>query len=153
MIYVPLVRSSWLQKSLLIKYTPGYYLLFCWWIFSWFSLFCNSKQSYCEHSSRYFMVHTQKSLSRTYLGVELLDMFVFNLNRSRRIAASPIAVMRNCIVGFRSIAISFFPSVSYAFETLQFLKFIPFSRLEICFLSIMENAALIMSLIILICLT
>lgn len=140
LMYIPLVHSFWLIYSLLFKYTPGYYPLICWWTFSWFSLSCNSKQSCWERSSRHFTVHIQRSLSATYLGVELLDMFIFNLNWSCRIAASLTAVMWNCVVGFRSIVVSFFPSVSYAFEALQFLQFIPFSRLESHFLSlIMEN--------------
>lgn len=77
LMYIPLVHSFWLLYSLLFKYTPGYYPLVRWWTFSWFSLSCNSKQS-C--SSRHFTVYIQRSLSATYLGVELLDMFIFNLN-------------------------------------------------------------------------
>ena len=84
-------------------------------------------QSYCELSSRYLTVHTQKSLSGgVYLGVGLLDVFFFNLNRQCQIAANLTAVTWNCIAGFRSIIISFFPYISYALETLQFLKLIPF---------------------------
>ena len=63
------------------------------------------------------MVHMLKSLSRgTYVGVELLDVHIFNLNS--QIAASLMAVNG-------SIIISFFRGISYAFETLRFLKFNP----------------------------
>lgn len=65
------------------------------------------------------MVHMLKSLSRgTYVGVELLDVHIFNLNRYCQVAASLMAVNG-------SIIISFFRDISYAFETLQFLKFNP----------------------------
>lgn len=84
------------------------------------------------------------SFRRAYLVLilELLDMFIFNLNSSCHIAPNLMAAMWNYTVGFRSIVASIFPLVTYAFETLQFLKFILFSALEICFRSFtMENCS------------
>lgn len=88
------------------------------------------------------MVHRQKSLSRsTYLGAELLDMCIFNLNRYCQVAASLMAVNGNIII-------SFICDISCAFETLQFLKFNPIFYIGNLFFPLSwEIAVAIMNLI------
>ena len=105
-----------MQYSPLFKYTTMHYSLLCRWIFWWFSLLHNSQQRYCECSRRLSWYTYWRVSGGTYVGVELLDVCNFNLNRYCQVAASLMVWME---------IISFFCDISYAFKTHQFLTFNP----------------------------